>query len=69
MHNDECDWSGGLRCSEENVEESCRDSRGTEAMAYKGGNDEGPLCLEEYYWGSNPCWHGCLTYHMCVLGH
>ena len=25
------------------------------AMSYKGGNGTGPLCLEKYYWGSDPC--------------
>ena len=52
MHKDECDLSGGQRCSEENVE-LCGEGHG--GYGYKGGNGAGPLCLEEYYWGSNPC--------------
>ena len=47
MHKDECDRSGGQRCSEENVEELC--GEGHEGYGYKGGNGVGPLCLEEYY--------------------
>ena len=29
--------------------------RDMKAYGYKGGNGAGPLCLEEYYWGSDPC--------------
>ena len=53
MHKNECDWSGGQRCSEENVEKLCQE--GHEGYGYKGGNGTGPLCLEKYYWGSDPC--------------
>ena len=45
--------SGGQRCSEENVEKLCQE--GHEGYGYKGGNGTGPLCLEKYYWGSDPC--------------
>ena len=41
------------RCSEENVEKLCQE--GHEGYGYKGGNGTGPLCLEKYYWGSDPC--------------
>ena len=51
MHKDECDRSGGQRCSE-NVE-LCRERN--EGYGHKGGNGTGPLYLEEYYWGSDPC--------------
>ena len=40
-------------CSEENVEKLCQE--GHEGYGYKGGNGTGPLCLEKYYWGSDPC--------------
>ena len=48
MHKNECDWSGGQRCSEENVEKLCQEG-------HEGGDGTGPLCLEKYYWGSDPC--------------
>ena len=53
MHKNECDWSSGQRYSEENMEELCQ--KGYEGFGYKGRNGAEPLCLEEYYWGSNPC--------------
>ena len=43
----------GQRCSEENMEELCQERH--EGYGYKGGNNTGPLCLEEYTWGSDPC--------------
>ena len=33
MHKNECDWSGGQRCSEENVEKLCQE--GHEGYGYK----------------------------------
>ena len=36
-----------------NVEKLCQE--GHEGYGYKGGNGTGPLCLEKYYWGSDPC--------------
>ena len=47
MHKDECDQSGGQRCSEENVEELCEE--GHEGYGYKGENGAGPLCVKECY--------------------
>ena len=35
-----------------NVEKLCQE--GHEGYGYKGGNGTGPLCLEKYYWGSDP---------------
>ena len=35
MHKDECDWSGGQKCSEENVELCGEEHQG---YGYKGGN-------------------------------
>ena len=52
MHKNECDRSGGQRCTEENVD-LC--GEGHVGYEYEGGNGLGPLCLEEYYWWSDPC--------------
>ena len=32
-----------------------RGQEGHESYEYKKGNGAGPLCLEEYYWRSDPC--------------
>ena len=55
INKDECDWSGGQRCSEENVEELCGEGHEGYGYGYKGGNDARLLCLEEYYWGFDLC--------------
>ena len=52
MHKNECDQCGGQECCDENMEELCQE--GHEGYGYKVGNSAGPLCLEEYYWGSDP---------------
>ena len=45
MHKDECDWSDGQRCSEENVKGLCQEGHGS--YGHKVGNVAGPLCLRE----------------------
>ena len=37
----QCDWIGGQRCFEENVEKLCQE--GHEGYGYKGGNGTGPF--------------------------
>ena len=52
MHKNEYDRCCGEMCFEENMEVLCQEAH--EGYGYKGGNSAGPLCLEEYYWGSDP---------------
>ena len=48
----ECDWSGGQRCSEENVEKLCQE--GHEGYGYKGGNGTLTVVLGEILLGVRP---------------
>ena len=55
MHKNECDMEWWTEVHpEENVEKLCQEGH----EGYRGIKEEigtGPLCLEKYYWGSDPC--------------
>ena len=67
MHKNECDWSGGQRCSEENVEKLCQE--GHEGYGYKGGNGTGTVkCSGEILLGVRHVLARMPGNTVCVLG-
>ena len=53
MHKNECDWSGGQRCSEENVEKLCL-KRDMKAMGIKEEMAQDRYVLGEILLGVRP---------------